>query len=155
MRRAASEATERRDPIQETADKIIAALESGVKPWVRPWDEDKCEGPSSPRNPITKHRYRGINVLLLGMSPQAFLTGDPRWMTYQQAHEKGYQVRKGEKSTTIFFTKPYEVEDDKAEDGKKTLRFMKHFAVFHASQIDGIDPYIPPTIEEAPWSSPD
>ena len=41
-------------------------------------------------------------------------------MTYHQAQEKGYQVRKGEKSTTIFFTKPYEIDDDRAEDGKKS-----------------------------------
>jgi antirestriction protein ArdC len=32
----------------------------------------------------------------------AFTSGDPRWMTYQQAAEKKWQVREGEKSTTIF-----------------------------------------------------
>ena len=79
------------------------------------------------------------------MDMRAFQTGDPRWMTYQQAHEKGYQVRKGEKSTTIFFTKSYEVEDDKADDGKKAVRILRHYAVFHASQIDGIPPYKAPT----------
>jgi len=71
-------------------------------------------------------------------------------MTYQQAQEKNWQVRKGEKSTTIFFTKPYEVEDDKAEDGKKTIRLLRHYAVFHASQIEGIPDYKAPTFEEAP-----
>jgi hypothetical protein len=33
-KRAQKELSERRDPILETADKIIAVLESGVKPWV-------------------------------------------------------------------------------------------------------------------------
>src|SRR5664279_4786841 len=80
---------------------------------------------------------------------------DRRWMTYQQAHEKGYQVRKGEKSTTIFFTKSYEVEDDKADDGKKAVRILRHYAVFHASQIDGLPPYKAPTVEEAPWTRPE
>jgi len=59
-------------------------------------------------------------------------------MTYQQAQEKKWQVRKGEKSTTIFFSKPYEIDDDEADDGKRTIRVLKHYAVFHASQIDGI-----------------
>jgi antirestriction protein ArdC len=54
---------------------------------------------------------------------------------------RGWQVRKGERSTTIFFTKPYEVEDDDAEDGTKTIRVLKHYAVFHASQIDGVPAY--------------
>src|ERR1700689_5083461 len=30
-----------RDPMQEFADRILAELEKGVKPWVRPWDSDQ------------------------------------------------------------------------------------------------------------------
>ena len=144
-----------RDPMQEFADRIIAELENGVKPWVRPWDPEKAGGPQAPFNPVTGKRYHGINVLILGMDMRAFQSGDPRWMTYQQAHEKKWQVRKGEKSTTIFFSKPYEIDDDEAEDGKKTIRVLKHYAVFHASQIDGIPAYKAPTIEEAPWTRPE
>jgi antirestriction protein ArdC len=76
-------------------------------------------------------------------------------MTYQQAHEKHWQVRKGEKATTIFFSKPYEVEDENEDDGKKTIRVLKHYAVFHASQIDGIPAYNPPGMEDAPWTRPE
>ena len=76
-------------------------------------------------------------------------------MTYQQAQEKKWQVRKGEKSTTIFFYKPLSVEDEKAEDKTKIIPILKHHAVFHASQIDGIPPHVTPTVEEAPWTRPD
>ena len=72
-----------RDPMQEFANRIIAELENGVKPWVRPWDPDKAGGPQAPFNPVTGKRYHGINVLILGMDMRAFQTGDPRWMTYQ------------------------------------------------------------------------
>ena len=144
-----------RDAMQEFADRIITELEKGVKPWVRPWDPDKAGGPQAPFNPVTGKRYHGINVLILGMDMRAFQSGDPRWMTYQQAHEKHWQVRKGEKSTTIFFAKPYEVEDEEADDGKKTIRVLKHYAVFHASQIEGLPAYAAPGIEEAPWTSPE
>jgi antirestriction protein ArdC len=141
--------------MQEFANRIIAELESGVKPWVRPWDPDKAGGPQAPINPVTGKRYHGVNVLILGMDLRAFQSGDPRWMTYQQAQEKHWQVRKGEKSTTIFFTKPYEVEDHEAEDGTKTIRVLKHYAVFHASQIDGLPPYQAPAVEDAPWTRPE
>ena len=127
-----------RDPMQEFANRIIAELENGVKPWVRPWDPEKAGGPQAPFNPVTCKRYHGINVLILGMDMRAFQSGDPRWMTCQQAQGKDWQVRKGERSTTIFFTKPYEVEDADSDDGRKMIRVLKHYAVFHASQIDGV-----------------
>lgn len=144
-----------RDAMQEFANRIVAELEKGVKPWVRPWDPDKAGGPQAPFNPVTGKRYHGINVLILGMDLRAFQSGDPRWMTYQQAHERDWHVRKGEKATTIFFTKPYEVEDDDAEDGRKTVRVLKHYAVFHASQIEGVPAYKPPGVDEAPWTRPE
>ena len=88
----------RRDPFQDVTDSILAALEAGTKPWVRPWNPDQAAGAQGPFNPTTGKHYRGINVLILGMDMRAFATGDPRWMTYHQARGKsGWQVRKGEK----------------------------------------------------------
>jgi len=147
--------SQRRDPMQEFADRIVSELEKGVKPWVRPWNPDKAGGPQAPFNPVTGKHYHGVNVLILGMDLRAFESGDPRWMTYQQAHEKNWQVRKGERSTTIFFAKPLEIDDDEKEDGRKTIKLLKHYAVFHASQIDGIPAYKVPDIEEAPWTRPE
>ena len=108
-----------RDPMQEFADRIVSELEKGVKPWVRPWDPDKAGGPQAPFNPATGKHYHGVNVLILGMDVRAFESGDPRWMTYQQAHEKNWQVRKGERSTTIFFAKPLEIDDDEQRGRQK------------------------------------
>ncbi len=74
-------------------------LETGVKPWVRPWNPDAAAGPQSPFNPTTGKHYRGINVLILGMDTRAFMSGDPRWMTYQQGQGKrlaGPQGREGD-----------------------------------------------------------
>ncbi len=143
-----------RDPMQEFANRILAELERGVKPWVRPWDREKAGGPQAPFNPVTGRRYHGINVLILGMDLRAFETGDPRWMTYQQAQEKRWQVRKGERSTTIFFTKSYKVDDEASEDETKTVRVLRHYSVFHASQIEGIPAYKAPAVDEAPWARP-
>src|ERR1700735_2418478 len=105
FKRNGKEVGEHRDPMQEFADRIVGELEKGVKPWVRPWDASKCSGPQAPRNAATGHRYSGINVLVLGMHPAAFQTADPRFATYLQAKEHGWQVRKGERSTPVFFYK--------------------------------------------------
>jgi antirestriction protein ArdC len=141
--------------MQEFADRIVAELEKGIKPWVRPWEPDKCAGPQAPLNPTTDQHYHGINILILAMHPLALMTADPRWMTYQQAAEKKWQVKKGEKSTSIFFTKKYSVDDDQAEDGKKAVRFLKHYSVFHSSQIEGVPRYEAPSFEQAPWTKPE
>jgi antirestriction protein ArdC len=152
-----------RDHYQEVTDRIIAALEAGTPPWRRPWDPDKAGGPAMPRNAATGHRYRGINVLTLGMSTLAFSSGDPRWATYKQAEDRGWQVRKGERGTTGYFFKKLELRDDRTdgsgpEDGEDNVRripMLRAFILFHASQIEGIPDFVPPTIEEAPWRAPE
>ena len=112
-----------------------------------------------PRNAATGHRYRGINVLTLGMSALAFSSGDPRWATYKQAEDRGWQVRKGERGTTGYFFKRLELRDDTKpdddEDAVRRIPLLRAFTLFHASQIDGIPDYVPPTIEEAPWRAPE
>jgi antirestriction protein ArdC len=148
-----------RDHYQEVTDRIIAALEAGTPPWRRPWDPDKAGGPAMPRNATTGQRYRGINVLMLGMSVLAFSSGDPRWATYKQAEDRGWQVRKGERGTTGYFFKRLELRDDTKpdadEDAVRRIPLLRAFSLFHASQIEGIPDYIPPTIEEAPWRAPE
>ena len=148
-----------RDHYQEVTDRIIAALEAGTPPWRRSWDPDKSGGPAMPCNAATGQRYRGINVLTLGMSTLAFSSADPRWATYKQAEDRGWQVRKGERGTTGYFFKRLELRDDTKpegdEDAVKRIPLLRAFSLFHASQIDGIPEYVPPTIEEAPWRAPE
>ena len=148
-----------RDHYQEVTDRVIAALEAGTSPWRRPWDPDKAGGPAMPRNAATGQRYRGINVLTLGMSAPAFISGDPRWATYKQAEDRGWQVRKGERGTTGYFFKRLELRDDAkpddSEDAVRRIPLLRSFTLFNASQIDGIPDFVPLTIEEAPWRAPE
>jgi antirestriction protein ArdC len=148
-----------RDPYAEVTDQIIAALEAGTPPWRRPWDVHKAAGPAMPCNAATGLRYRGINTLVLGMSPLAFASFDPRWATYKQATDRGWQVRKGSRGTTGYFFKRIEVRDTAAgaddEDGPKRIPLLRAFTLFHASQIEGVPDFVPPTIAEAPWRAPE
>lgn len=139
---------DRRDHYQEVTDKIIAALEAGRKPWQRPWDPARAGQVTAPVNAATGHRYRGINILLLGLSPLSFETNDPRWCSYKQAKERGWQVRRGETGTTIFFFKKLAIGDPDASgrepahgdtsDQTKVIPLLRAFTIFHASQVDGI-----------------
>jgi antirestriction protein ArdC len=92
-------------------------------------------------------RYRGVNLFVLSMSPLAFTSGDPRWCSYRQAAARGWQVRKGEKATPVYFYKPIEIEDKTADRGREPRRIpmLRMFSVFHTSQIDGVPALTPPT----------
>ena len=61
----------RRDHYAEVTAQIIAALEAGTPPWRKPWDSGKAGGPMMPHNATTGAHYRGINTVILGMSPLA------------------------------------------------------------------------------------
>ena len=148
-----------RDHYAAVTEQVIAALEAGTLPWRKSWDPDKAAGPGMPRNAVTGARYRGVNTVVLGMSPLAFRSDDPRWATYKQSHERGWQVRKGERSTTAYFFKRVEVRDGTdvagGEDATRRIPLLRAFCLFHASQIDGVPDYVPPTVAEAPWRAPE
>src|SRR6202142_2116214 len=120
MRNFRSHPTQRRDHYQELTDRIVAALEAGVTPWRRPWDPNACGGSNMPVNVATGHRYRGVNLFVLSMSSLASTSSDPRWCSYRQAAARGWQVRKGEKATPVYFYKPIEIEDKTADRDRET-----------------------------------
>ncbi len=138
------------DHYQDVTDRIIENLEKGVRPWNKPWDDNKALS-TWPRNATTGHKYRGINILLLMSDPLSF-GDDPRWCSYNQAKEQGWQVRKGEKGTRIYFYKTLEVTtgeragaaDGQEEPSTKTIPLLRSYTVFHANQMDGIPPYVQP-----------
>jgi antirestriction protein ArdC len=146
MRNFRTNFAQRRDHYQDLTDKIIAALEAGTAPWRRPWNPDACGGSTTPVNATTGHRYRGVNVFVLGMSPFALASGDPRWCSYRQALARRWQVRRAERATPVYFYKPIEIADksDASEAETRRIPMLRTFSVFHASQIDGIPAFTPP-----------
>ena len=89
--------------IYETVtNSIIAELEKGAAPWIKPWDADS----TADKNFVSQKRYQGINRLLLGMSSMAKGYNNPAWATYKQWADAGAQVKAGEKATHIVFFKP-------------------------------------------------
>lgn len=141
-------AYEKRDHRQEVTDSIISLLEQGVAPWQKPW-----EGIGIPMNPTTDKAYRGGNAVHLMATALQRGYDDPRWMTYRQASENDWQVKKGEKGTRIEFWEVKNGPDQKGGDTgesstnaeeKPERRFIhKIYTVFNAKQIDGVPPLAP------------
>ena len=131
------------DLYRQTTDRIIAALETGVGPWVRPWSMGID---TLPMNASSKRPYRGVNVVLLTLEAQAQNYALNRWLTYRQASELGGQVRRGEQGTTVVFWKmkkfaatadayPDETEPDLHE---RVIPLLRAFTVFNVAQTDGL-----------------
>ncbi|MDR8335239.1 DUF1738 domain-containing protein, partial [Acinetobacter baumannii] len=66
------------DLYQTVTDSIIAALESGVKPWVCPWVRNGAAA-GLPANFSTGTAYSGINIMLLWCSAAKQGFQDERW----------------------------------------------------------------------------
>jgi antirestriction protein ArdC len=126
----------KRDLYAEVSARIIAELERGVVPWVRPWSASA--GRNVPQNAVTNRPYSGCNVILLWLS-RNHGWATPRFLTYRQAAEAGGYVRKGEKGTKVYFVKPLQVRDDSEDDADPRLvPMMREYTVFNVDQCEGL-----------------
>ena len=110
-------------------DRITALLEQGTVPWQKPWKART----GLPRNFVSKHPYRGINVFLL----LAMMYESPFWLTFRQVSQLGGSVRKGEKACPVVFWKQTTVEDKKT-GGEKKKYLLRFYHVFNVAQCDGL-----------------
>jgi len=58
-----------RDSAHEVSARIVAELEAGAAPWVKPWSARP--GANTPCNAVTNRPYSGCNVVLLWMAQAA------------------------------------------------------------------------------------
>ena len=107
----------KRDLDAEVSARIVADLEAGAAPWVKPWST--TPGANTPCNAVSNRPYSGCNVVLLWMA-QAVGYRTPRFLTFKQALELGGNVRKGEHGTKVYFVKQLQVRDQCADDSSST-----------------------------------
>jgi antirestriction protein ArdC len=143
----------KRDHYQEVTDQIVAALEQGIIPWRRPWNQGAA---GVPMNCTTGRFYRGINQLLLGLAQAIRFGDDPRWCSYAQAQARGWQVRSGERGRVIVFYKRILKDQEARDDGTVPyFQLLRFSTVFHATQIDGIPEYKKPELGTVSWQTPE
>lgn len=134
----------KQDIYQRVTDQIVAALEQGVRPWVKPWDAVHAAGRINRPLRANGIAYRGINILTLWATASERGYSAPLWLTYKQAQELGGQVRKGEKGALVVFANTItKTEQDEAtgKDIDREIPFMKGYTVFNAEQVDGLPPH--------------
>lgn len=105
---------------QEVIDYILTEINNG-NPHV-------FNNPNHPSlfeqyNFKTDKTYSGMNRFILAVSASLEGYKDPRWLTYKQAKELGYSVKKGTHGTTLEYWERIPVKMDKLDkDGKSYTR---------------------------------
>jgi antirestriction protein ArdC len=126
----------KRDIYAEVSARIVAELEAGAAPWIKPWSA--TPGANTPCNAVTNRPYSGCNVILLWMAQRAGYR-TPRYLTFKQALELGGHVRKGERGTKVYFVKQLEIRED-ANDRASTrlVPMMREYTVFNVDQCESL-----------------
>ena len=133
---------------KEVVDELIKSMEEGYVATRQLWDKMAVR----PQNPVSQIYYRGGNRFRLSMEAVKRGYKDPRWLTYNQATENGWQVKKGQKGVLCekwIFSKTVKEKDEKGVEVEKEIELDKpivnYFKVFNGEQIAGI-----PELEKLP-----
>lgn len=137
---ATAGARDRKDVYGRVTEKIIADLEQGVRPWVKPWNAEHLAGRITRPLRHNGTPYRGINVVMLWMAAVAQGYACPIWMTFQQAKELGGFVRKGETGTLVVYANTFTATetDEDGEESEREIPYLKGYTVFNCEQIEGL-----------------
>ncbi len=142
-----------RNIYQDVTDKIVAALDQGVAPWIKPWSSsgstDVGNHQPYPINAVTQRPYSGINLPLLWAEARLQGFTQDRWLTFNQAKKAGGHIRKGEHSTLAVLYKPMEREEQ-TESGQPVMDEngqpkIAHFGIlkthflFNIEQTEGLE----------------
>jgi antirestriction protein ArdC len=126
----------KRDLYTEVSARIVAELERGAAPWVKPWSA--TAGQNVPQNAVTNRPYSGCNVILLWLARNRGWP-TPRFLTFKQAIEAGGNVRKGEHGTKVYFVKQLQVKNGEGEEAETRLvPMLREYTVFNVDQCENL-----------------
>ncbi|WP_177160579.1 zincin-like metallopeptidase domain-containing protein [uncultured Fusobacterium sp.] len=126
------------DDRKKLVEKIIKNMENGAI-FQKGWNSIIL----SPQNPVSDVYYLGGNRLRLMEKAIEANYKDPRWVTFNQAKENGWHVKKGEKSVLCekwIYTKKEKDQNGNEVEEKLSKPFPSFFYLFNAEQIEGIPP---------------
>ena len=132
--------SEFRDVYSRITSRIIADLEQGVRPWMRPWSAEHAAGRIT--RPLRHNGipYKGINVVMLWSASVTKGYACPIWLTFKQALELGGHVRKGEHGELVVYANRITrtETDEKGEETEREIPFLKGYTVFNAEQCEDL-----------------
>lgn len=144
--------------LAEARERLVAQVLGDMRERGAEWSRDwVC---ATPTNPATGNAYTGRNRLLLGFYMRELGLKDPRFCTYVQAQNKGWQVRRGAKSFPVekwgevFYDsrapkrripQPKTREDKRALLRNPNIRTKQVpfgcYSVFAARDVEGLGPW--------------
>jgi antirestriction protein ArdC len=130
--------SERQDIYARITATIVASLEQGVRPWMKPWSGENAAARISRPLRHNGTPYSGINILMLwGAAVERDFTS-PSWMTFRQALALDACVRKGEKGSLVVYANTFTRTEEDAEGQQidREIPFLKGYTVFNVDQID-------------------
>ena len=77
---------------QAITDRMMQALEQGTVPWQKPWGSMS----GWPHSMDSGDHYKGVNILLLGMTAADRGYSSPWWGTFPTIQRLGGMVMKGQ-----------------------------------------------------------
>lgn len=142
----ATKATAKVDAYEAITNKILDALKQGKCPWQRPWNG----GGAGYISYSTGRPYSLLNQILLLMDDKQ----PGEYLTFKQVKDAGGSVKKGAKSTTIYFWKRLHYESQATdengqpeydENGKPVMLeanpiYLKGYNVFSIADCEGVEP---------------
>jgi antirestriction protein ArdC len=130
----------RPDVYARVTNKIVADLERGVRPWMKPWNAEHAAGRITRPLRGNGQPYKGVNILMLWADAETKGFSCPIWMTYKQAQELGGQVRKGETGSLVVYADRM-TRTETNEQGslfEREIPFLKGYTVFNCEQVDSL-----------------
>lgn len=132
--------TDRQDIYTRVTNAILADLERGTRPWLKPWNGGHAAGPITRPLRGNGQPYKGINVIMLWAAAAMQGFAAPIWLTFKQAKELGTSVRKGAKGSLVVYADRMtrtEIAGD-GEEAEREIYFMKGYTVFNVEQVEGL-----------------
>ena len=124
---------------KELVDKVIANMNKGYI-WEAGWDINALRS----QNPVSGAKYNGINKLSLGYVVSENNYQDPRFVTFKQAQDNNWKVKRGEHGHLCeywIWTTKVEKENENGEKVKVEVPLdrpkVSYFTVFNMEQIEG------------------
>jgi antirestriction protein ArdC len=129
------------DVYERITSRIVAELEQGVRPWLKPWNAEHAAGRITRPLRFNGQPYQGINVLMLWGESVAKGYAAPIWLTFKQACELGAHVRKGEHGSLVVYAdriRRKERDEATGEEAEREIPFLKGYTVFNVEQVEGL-----------------
>lgn len=86
-----------------------------------------------------------INTILLFLEAQQRGFDDSRYMTFKQASEAGYKIRKGSKYPCLLLQEDRHRRTrsaDRRHNVRKAIPYLTEYRVFNAQDIEGLEPAV-------------